>query len=191
MVRPAGAYAGLGHSAERADFAARFVRPKSKPALLGYWDTKSKPAPTDFWDKSKATQAASRSNVWPTSAVTTISAATAALARSTRNSGVESQRCCSWCYTGPVPTRHPRHSVTETPPVREALDALRLRGERVRMGDLVIRGARERLRELEAERDDEAERAELRRQLVERLRTGEGIDVDAAYEVREHGWIHR
>jgi|HubBroStandDraft_6_1064221.scaffolds.fasta_scaffold12603_5 hypothetical protein len=90
-----------------------------------------------------------------------------------------------------MPTRHPRHSVTETPPVREALDALRLRGERVRMGELVIRGAHERLRELEAERDDEAHKAELRRQLVEQLRTGEGIDVDAAYEVREHGWIHR
>jgi hypothetical protein len=90
-----------------------------------------------------------------------------------------------------MPTSHPRHSVTETPPVREALDALRVRGERVRMGELVIRGARERLRELEAERDDEAQRAELRRRLVERLHTGEGIDVDAAYEVREHGWIHR
>jgi hypothetical protein len=90
-----------------------------------------------------------------------------------------------------MPTSHPRHSVTETPPVREALDALRVRGERVRMGELVIRGARERLRELEAERDNEAQRAELRRQLVERLHTGEGIDVDAAYEVREHGWIHR
>lgn len=75
--------------------------------------------------------------------------------------------------------------------MREALDALRVRGERVRMGDLVIRGARERLRELESERDDEAKRAELRRQLVEQLHTGEGIDVDAAYEVREHGWIHR
>ncbi len=75
--------------------------------------------------------------------------------------------------------------------MREALDALRLRGERVRMGDLVIRGARERLRELDGERDDEAQRAELRRQLVEQLHTGEGIDVDAAYEVREHGWIHR
>jgi hypothetical protein len=75
--------------------------------------------------------------------------------------------------------------------VREALDALRLRGERVRMGDLVIRGARERLRELEAERDDESRRAELRRQLVEQLHTGEGLDAEAAYEVREHGWIHR
>jgi Arc/MetJ-type ribon-helix-helix transcriptional regulator len=90
-----------------------------------------------------------------------------------------------------MPTSHPRHSVTETPPMREALDALRVRGERVRMGELVIRGARERLRELEAERDDEAQRAELRRQLVQQLHTGEGIDVDAAYEVREHGWIHR
>jgi hypothetical protein len=95
-------------------------------------------------------------------------------------------------FTGWVPTRHPGHSVTETPPVREALDALRLRGERVRMGDLVIRGAHERLRELEVERDDEAHKAKLRHQLVERLHTGgEGIDVDAAYEVREHGWIHR
>jgi hypothetical protein len=90
-----------------------------------------------------------------------------------------------------MPTRHARHSVTETPPVREALDALRLRGERVRMSDLVIRGARERLRELETERDDEARRAELRRQLVEQLHTGEGLDAEAAYEVREHGWIHR
>lgn len=90
-----------------------------------------------------------------------------------------------------MPTRHARHSVTETPPVREALDALRRRGEPVLMGDLVIRGARERLRELEAERDDQARKAELRRELVERLHTGEGIDTDAAYEVREHGWVHR
>ncbi len=75
--------------------------------------------------------------------------------------------------------------------MREALDALRRRGEPVLMGDLVIRGARERLRELEAERDHEARKAELRRQLVERLHTGEGIDADAAYEVREHGWVHR
>jgi hypothetical protein len=89
-----------------------------------------------------------------------------------------------------VPTSHPRHSITETPPVREALDALRRRGERVRLDDLVIRGARERLREMEAARDEETRNAELRRQLVEQLRTGEGLDVDAAYEVRERGWTH-
>ncbi|MGD0454071.1 MAG: hypothetical protein ABSB69_10780 [Solirubrobacteraceae bacterium] len=89
-----------------------------------------------------------------------------------------------------MPTRLPRHSITETPPVREALDALRRRGERVRLDDLVIRGARDRLREMELARDDEARNTELRRQLVEQLRTGEGLDADAAYEVRERGWTH-
>lgn len=89
-----------------------------------------------------------------------------------------------------MPTRHPRHSITETLPVREALDALRHRGERIRLDDLVIRGARERLREMEAARDQESRDIELRRQLIERLRTGEGLDADAAYEVRERGWTH-
>jgi hypothetical protein len=94
------------------------------------------------------------------------------------------------CYTTPVPTRYPRHSITETPPVHEALNELRRRGERIRLGELVILGARARLHELQAERDEEARKLELRRQLVERLRTGEGFDVAAAYEVREHGWTH-
>jgi hypothetical protein len=89
-----------------------------------------------------------------------------------------------------VPTRRPRHSITETPPVQEALDALRRCGERIRLDDLVIRGARERLREMEAARDQESRNMELRRQLIERLRTGEGLDADAAYEVRERGWTH-
>jgi hypothetical protein len=89
-----------------------------------------------------------------------------------------------------VPTRRPRHSITETPPVQEALDALRRCGERIRLDDLVIRGARERLREMEAARDQESRNIELRRQLIEQLRTGEGLDADAAYEVRERGWTH-
>lgn len=74
--------------------------------------------------------------------------------------------------------------------MREALDALRRRGERVRLDDLVIRGARERLREMEVARDEGVRNAELRLQLIERLRTGEGIDVDAAHEVRKLGWTH-
>jgi hypothetical protein len=60
----------------------------------------------------------------------------------------------------------------------------------VRLDDLVIRGARDRLREMESARDDEATNAELRRQLIQQLRTGEGLDADAAYEVRERGWTH-
>jgi hypothetical protein len=74
--------------------------------------------------------------------------------------------------------------------VREALDALRHRGERVRLDDLVIRGARERLREMESAHEEERHKLELRRQLIEQLRTGEGLDADAAYEVRERGWTH-
>ena len=74
--------------------------------------------------------------------------------------------------------------------MREALDSLRRRGERVKLDDLVIRGARDRLRELEVGRGDEAEKAELRRELIEQLRTGDGLDVDAAYEAGEHGWMH-
>ena len=74
--------------------------------------------------------------------------------------------------------------------MREALDSLRRRGERVKLDDLVIRGARDRLREIEAGRGEEAEKAALRRELVEQLRTGDGLDADAANEVREHGWMH-
>ncbi len=43
---------------------------------------------------------------------------------------------------------------------------------------------------MEAVRASEAHNVELRRQLVEQLRTGEGLDADAAYEVRERGWTH-
>lgn len=72
----------------------------------------------------------------------------------------------------------------------DEFEELRSRSERIRFGDLVIRGAHERLRELEEERNEEARGLELRRQLVEQLHTGEDLDVQAAYEVREHGWTH-
>jgi hypothetical protein len=98
--------------------------------------------------------------------------------------------CSTGCYTRSVPTRFPRHSITETPMVHEALDALRSRGERVHLGELVLLGARERLRELDERRDRGERNVDLRRQLVEQLHTGDGLDVDAAYEVREHGWSH-
>jgi len=74
--------------------------------------------------------------------------------------------------------------------VHEALEALRSRGEPVRLSELVVRGARERLRELDEKRDLDNCNRELRGQLVEQLHTGDGLDADAAYEVREHGWSH-
>ena len=60
----------------------------------------------------------------------------------------------------------------------------------MKLDELVIRGARDRLRELEVGRGEEAEKAKLRRELIEQLRTGDGLDVGAAYEVSEHGWMH-
>jgi hypothetical protein len=89
-----------------------------------------------------------------------------------------------------MPTRHRRHSITETPRVRKALEPLRRQGLKVDLGDLVVLGAEQRLRQMEAEQAEEERRRELRLQLVEQLRTGEGLDVAAAYEVRETGWTH-
>jgi hypothetical protein len=44
------------------------------------------------------------------------------------------------CYTYAVPTSHPRHTITETPPVREALDGLRARlaDQRIDFAELVV-----------------------------------------------------
>jgi hypothetical protein len=89
-----------------------------------------------------------------------------------------------------VPTKLPRHSITETAPVREALDDLRRRGLPVELPDLVVRGARERLREADAEQQSDAEREALRRRLLKRMESGQGLDLDALAEAHESGWSH-
>jgi hypothetical protein len=91
-------------------------------------------------------------------------------------------------YTGDVPTKLPRHTVTETPRVRAALDELRRRGEHVVLADLVVRGASAVLDDLDRREAEEARDAELRARLVARLKTGEGLDLEAALEARERGW---
>jgi hypothetical protein len=88
------------------------------------------------------------------------------------------------CYARYVPTSRPRHTVTETPPVKEALDELRsaMGGERVDFGELTILGARMKLRDLRA--DGPAARA-ARARLVQEIREGVGdIDIRAADEVK-------
>jgi hypothetical protein len=75
--------------------------------------------------------------------------------------------------------------ITETPPVKEALDELRRAqgGEKVELPDLVIRGARDKIRELEAT-GEPARRARM--ELAEWIRSGSGpeIDLAAADEVK-------
>ena len=54
-----------------------------------------------------------------------------------------------------MPTARRRHAITETPPVQEALDALRgvTGNDRVDLGELVVLGAREKLARIRAEAD--------------------------------------
>jgi hypothetical protein len=76
-----------------------------------------------------------------------------------------------------MPTNRPRHTITETPPVQEALDELRreLGEDRVELPDLVIRGARERTRELRGRRQSVQA---ARRRLARSIREGDGVDVE-------------
>jgi len=73
--------------------------------------------------------------------------------------------------------------------VQEALDELRavLGTDRLPLGDVVIRGAREMAAEL---RDEQSEKTRRIRRLADRIRAHEGFDVDleAAEEVRRTGW---
>jgi hypothetical protein len=80
--------------------------------------------------------------------------------------------------------------ITETEPVKEVLDELRSLqgGERVEFADLVIRGARDKVRELRAE-SGSARRA--REEIAAWIRTGEGpkVEVAAAEEVKRLGLV--
>jgi hypothetical protein len=91
-----------------------------------------------------------------------------------------------------MPTTLPRHTITETPPLREALDELRANlgeGERIDFGELVVLGAQVKARRL---RTDDAAVQAARKRLAERVRTRSfpyNVDVAAAEEVKHLGLI--
>ena len=90
---------------------------------------------------------------------------------------------------GWMPTSHPRHTITETPPVREVFDELRaaLGRKRIDFAELAVLGAREKLRELRRE-SPEVEAARAR--LVREIREGRfEPDIAAAEEVKSLGLI--
>jgi len=80
--------------------------------------------------------------------------------------------------------------ITETPPVKEALDELRQLqgGEKIELPDLVIRGAQDKVRELRAA-DQSARQA--REEIAEWIRSGNGpgVDLAAAEEVKYLGLV--
>ncbi len=91
-----------------------------------------------------------------------------------------------------MPTTRPRHTITETEPVREALDGLRSKlgeGTRIDFAELVTLGAEVKARGLVAE-DAAADAA--RKSLAEEVRTGSfryQVDLEAADEVKRLGLI--
>jgi hypothetical protein len=91
-----------------------------------------------------------------------------------------------------VPTTRPRHTITETPPVREALDELRakLNGDRIDFAELMVLGARAKARRLPEGGDTEKARR-ARGELAEWIRNGDGptVDLAAAEEVKHLGLI--
>jgi hypothetical protein len=90
-----------------------------------------------------------------------------------------------------MPTALPRHTITETQPVQEALDELRskLNGERIDYAELVILGARAKARRL-PDRGDTEKARRARKELAEMIRTRSvPVDLHAAEEVKHLGLI--
>lgn len=89
-----------------------------------------------------------------------------------------------------MPTTRPRHTITETPPVQEALDELRSKlgqGQAIDFAELVTLGAQVKARRLGA---DDAEARAARMRLAEMIRTRSiPVDVAAADEVKHLGLI--
>jgi hypothetical protein len=82
-----------------------------------------------------------------------------------------------------VPTSHPRHSITETPALAAALEPLRARlgANAPTLGELVLRGAEAKLRELEAQDRAHAQALET---FVDRLGEGPEPDLDEIRRIR-------
>jgi hypothetical protein len=88
-----------------------------------------------------------------------------------------------------VPTQRPRHTITETDEVQEALAPLRAHGIEVSFPALLIRGAQATLADRERADADEAERRAARERFFDGA--AERFDLDAAIAVRDAGWLRR
>jgi hypothetical protein len=89
-----------------------------------------------------------------------------------------------------MPTTRPRHTITETQPVHEALDELRakLNGDPIDMAELVILGARAKARRLP---NQSVKARKARKELADWIRNGNPgmVDIAAAEEVKHLGLI--
>lgn len=91
-----------------------------------------------------------------------------------------------------MPTKHPRHAITETPKLKAILDRLRDETGSVRLdwGELVALGAQEKLRRLRQRPSEDGDA--ILKAMADKIRRGEGgWDVEAADEAKRKGLIER
>jgi hypothetical protein len=90
-----------------------------------------------------------------------------------------------------MPTKRRRHTITEVGAVGEALERVRAVDGEPDVRELVVLGAEEAVRRAEERHEDAERRDRAKQSLIERMTTGEGIDLEAAEEVRRHGFSRR
>lgn len=88
-------------------------------------------------------------------------------------------------YTLFVPTKHPRHIVTEVGPVAEAFAKARKVRPDVHVRDLVLLGAEAVVARAEQAEADAQRRAEAIEELIRMTTTGDGIDHEAGIYVHD------
>jgi hypothetical protein len=97
-------------------------------------------------------------------------------------------RCDTWCYTIPIPTNRPRHTITEVGPVADALERVRSVAGEADVRELVVLGADAFVKRAAEDRATSEQRAALRERLIARTVQAGTVDREAATSVREHGW---
>lgn len=91
-----------------------------------------------------------------------------------------------------MPTRRPRHTITETPPVAQALRRLRSAqpDAPIDLKELVIIGAHEKAARVEREPDAEDRRRELIEEFLH-LRADDRLDATEGLALHESGWVRQ
>lgn len=97
-------------------------------------------------------------------------------------------RCRTWCYTGCLPTKRPRHTVTEVGLVESAFEDVRRLGLEPDPRDLMIRGAAELVSEITKARAGSERRRALGERLIQRATHPDGVDKAAAVWAHEESW---
>jgi hypothetical protein len=87
-----------------------------------------------------------------------------------------------------MPTKLPRHTITETGPVAEAFARVRAVGEEPDVRRLVVLGAQKLIEEHHLRETDGQRRAALQERLIARTTRPGGVDTDAAIWAHEQSW---